>query len=275
MVRLETLQFHQPVTDPQRQLLSTLLGALASVHAQETVAAAQVIFASYSARDAASIGEAFSHLLPDRRALAKRHPRFAKRSSRREAKVVPVVEAVLSALSADPLTLLLQVDLTVATLDWKAVGERLRGWAQRGELHAEALMGGAAALRGARHRPDVQNVEQLEGVLADGNDQARRLALEVLILAAEVVGGWTPERLQRLQMFRADPSILVASAAQFTLPEQERAEAAMRSPPSLAGGLSFPVPLAEVDRRSHNGIQTLNGPGNGTPGNTVSVRTFG
>ena len=32
---------------------------------------------------------------------------------------------------------------------------------------------------------------------------------------------WTPERLERLRTYRADPSVLVASAAQFTLPAAE------------------------------------------------------
>ena len=68
----------------------------------------------------------------------------------------------------------------------------------------------------------MHEVERLERLLFPGNELARRLALEALILGAEANGGWTSERMKRLQTFRLDGSILVASAAQFTLPEQER-----------------------------------------------------
>lgn len=224
LVRVETLHHQRPVTDPQRRLLGTLLGSLASPHEQETAAAARVIFASYSARDAGAIGEAFTRLLPDRRALrgAVLALQAAASGSRRRA--APIAEAVLGALAADPLTLPLQVSLATAALDWDVLGERLTRWAEGSELHAEALMSAVNALRAARHRPDVQEVEVLEQALADGPEGARRLALEALILAAETAGGWTPERLGRLRAYRANSSLLVASTAQFVLPEQELAE---------------------------------------------------
>ncbi len=223
VVRVETLRHQQPVTDPERRLLGTLLASLSSPHGQETAAAAGVIFASYSARDAGAIGDAFTRLLPGRRALrtAVHALQAAASGSRRRA--VPITEAVLVVLGADPLTLPLQIGLATATLDWDALGKRLGRWAEGGELHAEALMAGVTAIRAARCRTDVQEVEVLEQALAGGPKEATRLALEALVLAAEAAGGWTPGRLERLRKYRADPSVLVASTAQFVLPEQELA----------------------------------------------------
>ncbi|WP_407541665.1 hypothetical protein Q0M94_19440 (plasmid) [Deinococcus radiomollis] len=41
---------------------------------------------------------------------------------------------------------------------------------------------------------------------------------------------WTPARLVRLREYRADPSALVASAAQFTLPDAELQVTGERQP---------------------------------------------
>ena len=73
------------------------------------------------------------------------------------------------------------------------------------------------AILSARQRTDVHQVELLERRLAGASAEGRRLALAALVLGAQAAGGWTPERLQRLRGYREDASVLVASAAQFTL----------------------------------------------------------
>ncbi|MFB9994765.1 hypothetical protein ACFFLM_22685 [Deinococcus oregonensis] len=224
MVRLEALRSHAAVTDPERQLLGVLLGAMASPHAEEAQAAARVVFASSSGRDAPVLAATFSELLPQRRALAEATHALQQAASTAPHKAAPIVEAVLDALAADPLTLHLQVRLAVATLDWPGLAARLLRWAENGQLHPEALMDAVNAVLGAGRRTDLSQIHLLEGLLAGGPPETRRIALAALIVAAQAPGTWTTERLERLRAYRADPSVLVASAAQFTLPAAELAE---------------------------------------------------
>jgi hypothetical protein len=92
-----------------------------------------------------------------------------------------------------------------------------------GGLHADSLCAGMEALSNPSH---VQHstpaaLDTLEGELSrSGNEQVRRLALAALQQAAEH-GGWTTERLARLNAYRTDTSPLVAAAAQFTFPATE------------------------------------------------------
>ncbi len=221
VVRLETLRAQTGLTDPERRLLGVLLERLASPHREEAQAAARLVFASYTGRDAPAVAAAFSGLLPQRRALVGAVRALQVAASASRLKAVPLVQAILAVLATDPLTLTLQVRLAVSTLAWTDLAEKLMGWAVTGQLHADALTEGVNAIAGAQERTDAGEVETLERRLVSGPPEARRLALAALVLAAEAPGQWTPERRARLSGFRADPSVLVASAAQFTLPDAE------------------------------------------------------
>ncbi|WP_407569640.1 hypothetical protein [Deinococcus altitudinis] len=227
LVRLETLQAQTHaqggVNDPDRRLLGVLLQSLASPHAEEAQAAARLVFASYTGRDAPAVSAALSGLLPQRRALVGAVDALQAAASASRLKGAPFVRAILTVLASDPLTLPLQVRLAVSTLSWTELAERLLGWASGGQLHPDALTAAVNAMTGARHRTDVTEVETLERLLAAGPPEARRLALAALVLAAQAPGTWTPERLARLRGYRADPSVLVAGAAAFTLPDAELA----------------------------------------------------
>ena len=221
LVRLGTLRSQTGVADPDRRLLGVLLKGLASPYAEEVQASARLVFASYTGRDAPAVAAAFSELLLWRRALVGAVNGFQAAASAARLKAVPLVQAILTALATDPLTLHLQVRLAVSTLGWTELGELLLGWAVGGQLHADALTEAVNAVMGARKRTDASEVETLERLLAAGPPEARRLALAALVLGAQAPGTWTPERLARLRKYRADPSVLVASAAQFTLPDAE------------------------------------------------------
>ncbi|THF67828.1 hypothetical protein E7T06_19110 [Deinococcus sp. Arct2-2] len=221
VVRLETLRFHAAVTDPERQILGVLLGAMASPHAEEAQAAARVVFASYSGRDAPALAAAFSALLPQRRALVQATVALQGAASAAPHKAASIVRAVLDALAADPLTLHLQVRLAVATLGWPDLAARLLRWAEADQLHPEVLMDAVNAVLGAGARTDLSQIHVLEELLAGGPPETRRIALAALTVAAQAPGAWTPQRLERLRTYRADAAVLVASAAQFTLPAAE------------------------------------------------------
>lgn len=94
--------------------------------------------------------------------------------------------------------------------------------AASGELHAGTLSATVQALQHARSRSDGEGLERLEAVpAASGEGRLRRLAVAALTAAARRQGGWSPERLERLRAYRRDRSLLVASAAQFTFPDEE------------------------------------------------------
>ena len=115
----------------------------------------------------------------------------------------------------------LQVELAVQTLDWSELAQKFQSWSQADLLYPEPLMAAVHAIANAETRTDAADIEQLEMGLMGVQQETRRLALAALTFVATLYGGWTPERLNRLYAFRKDPALLVASAAQFTLPEAE------------------------------------------------------
>jgi hypothetical protein len=108
----------------------------------------------------------------------------------------------------------------LAPAELLALLERLD--ANRG-LHADSLCAGMEALSNPSHvqYSTPAGLDTLERELSRSeNEQIRRLALAALRQAAEH-GGWTGERLARLNAYRTDASPLVAAAAQFTFPVTE------------------------------------------------------
>ena len=94
--------------------------------------------------------------------------------------------------------------------------------ADRGELRGEALHDVDLYFCLAARRPDGAGLDLLEGRLATHPDEhLRRLALAALVARSGTGMGWDPSGLARLRAFRVDPSTLVASEAQFTLPAAE------------------------------------------------------
>lgn len=137
---------------------------------------------------------------------------------------------MIAALEPDPLTVTLRIELAVDALPWEELASMLTRLAESGGLHCEALMTVVQGVEAvARHRlsgparlTDAQEVGVLESVLASSQDEKlRRIALAALVALGNSPTGWTGERLERLRTYRADPSPLVASAAQFTLPSEE------------------------------------------------------
>jgi hypothetical protein len=78
-----------------------------------------------------------------------------------------------------------------------------------------------AALRASRRRADAAELATFEQSLArEADARLGRVALAALVVLAP--RGWDTERLARLQLYRADAAVLVAAAAQFTFPPDER-----------------------------------------------------
>lgn len=219
----------QPLADRDEALLAPLLDALASPLPDECRAAAGAVFATYAGRRSARVGEAAAGLRANRLAVSVLVAQLQQWAAWRRDRSGPTVEAVLHALSPDPALAGLCAELAASALPAAA----LPAWFGQavGTLHTGSLPRAVASLEAPRGlRPE--EVEAVEAALAPaGDERLRRLALAALrAQAGSLRLGWTTERLARLEAFRADPSPLVAEAAQFTFPPGETGPA--RRPPS-------------------------------------------
>ena len=220
-VRLDTLgrSATLPLPDRERVLLEPLLGALASRLPDEVRAAAEAIFATYVGRDAPLIGRAAAVILSNRRALVILIEALEDRLAWDRGTLLPTVRVVLDVLAKDRQTATLRAGLAMIALPWAEAHTELAGLAARGELHADALhkaMGELPSL--TRRRTDELGLLEVALSAAD-NEVLRRLALAALASRADS-HGWDDELRARLEVYRADPSLLVASAAEFTLPPE-------------------------------------------------------
>ncbi len=223
----------EPLADRDEVLLDPLLGALASPLPDECRAAAGAVFATYAGRRAARVGEVAAVLRANRVAISMLVAQVRGQAHWNRNQHAATVEAVLEALSPDPVLAGLCAELAVSALP-AAV---LPVWLNEnvGTLHGGALPRAIAVLEAPRGL-EPGELEAIETALAvAGDERLRRLALAVLHGLARF--GWTAERLARLETFRADPSPLVAEAAQFIFP------------PGEAGAVSGPPPRRRLRRR--------------------------
>lgn len=229
-VRLDTLErcVSLPLSDTDRVMLPRLLDLLASSLPDESASAARAVFAMYAGnteQDAVTIGEAIAPIRSNRRALATILAALQSSLIGNRSRLRATVRAVLEALRHDALTVRHRAKLAISGLPWEETAAYLSQLAATNELHAEALMGAVQAIEGSATRANQDassSLSTLETILANSADERlRRLALAALLAQATGAAGWTGELRARLEIYRSDPSPLVAAAAQFTFPPPE------------------------------------------------------
>ncbi len=223
-VRLDTLwRLDQlPLADTEQVLAASLAASLGSGLPDEYEAAANAILAMYVGRDAPLVGKAVESIMANRRALATMRDVLQAIIPQKRTQLLPTVRAVLAVLAGDPLTASMRAELAIMALPWDEVMALLCDLAARGELHSEALMLAVVAMDDAAQRPDAGGLARLEAAFRHSEDERlRRLGLAALEALGESRLGWNAERLALLQTYRADPSWLVAAAAQFVFPPVE------------------------------------------------------
>jgi len=223
-VRLDTLQrcTTLPITDPDRVLLPPLFQACGSPLPDERTAAARAVFATYAGRHAGLVGDTVRQLLPNRRALVSMVRALQAILPWYRGHMLPTARAVLTVLRRDPLTAVLQVEVAVSALLWNETLDLLRHWAATDVLHADIVTTAVSAIQASAQRATPDDLAAVETRLrGEADPRLRRIALAALIAQAQAPRGWDTERLARLQSYRADPTPLVAAAAQFTLPLDE------------------------------------------------------
>jgi hypothetical protein len=218
-----------PGADEGQALLSRLLATMASDDEEICGTTANALFGTCVASDAPLIRHAIQQLLPQRRALLTIVQVLAKELPANRRQILPVVRAMIEALAVDPLTIGLRIQLAIISLPWDEVATMLENAAAAEELHADALKQACNRLNrvvgryGSSGRPDIKEMVRLEERLATSHDERlRRVALAALVVHTEAEKDWNESRRARLQIYRADSSLLVAAAAQFTLlPQRE------------------------------------------------------
>jgi hypothetical protein len=221
-VRVQVLDrcAHLPVADTEGVLLPRIVVALSSPLPQEVEAAAPALFAVATPQGVDSLGRAVEGLLTNPRSLQVVVQELSRRLSW-DLHLTPVALRVLEVLAADALTSGLQVELAVEALGPEELSSFLARLASGGGLHADALGVAAQKLEGSVRYAEPEDLQRLEANLGTSeHEHLRRLGLAALVAAAGNQG-WTEDKVERLNAYRADVSLLVASAARFTFPVSE------------------------------------------------------
>ena len=230
-----------PIADPDRILLPGLLTRLASPLPDERAASARAVFATYgtSPRDAEAVGQAIETIRANRPALltALNALQTALRGEGCK-RLLPAVRAVLAALETDKHTTRLRAELVIAGLPWPDVTTYFSHLVEMNALDAETLMASVRAIEAsvaprfssvlaaflaggtretdARRQAAQDGLSELQTILGASDDERlRRLALAATVAQGSGTFGWTESLRARVEAYRNDPSVLVASAAQF------------------------------------------------------------
>ncbi len=208
----------QPVPDPRRGLLATMLSKLASAIPDERAAGLSAALAGAADADAPAFAAAFTRLRPRRRELAASVTNFAAATRTLGARLLEVRSAVLAAVEADPAVVSLQVRLAAARFAAEPYARWVLKLVGTAWWHTATQTAAFDAL--CETGQPAEELERAEVVWATSSDPAVRwLALRVLAWSASAQG-WSDDRRERLRRYQQDPSPLVADEAALTFPPE-------------------------------------------------------
>lgn len=219
LVRLEVLRrcLSLPFADSARQLQQPLLRrALHSPLPDESVAAAQAFFATYSGREPHIVAGAVEQILPNRQILQTFIHTLQNQAEWQGSQLLPVVESVLEMLAVDPLVSWLRLQLAIATLPTQELIDFLKQTIPT--LIPETLWLVAQSMKQRTHRHDLQDLIAIETALSEQSDyRLRHLGLAALEAQVQI-SGWTDLQRSRLTHYQADPNPTISTVAQFIFP---------------------------------------------------------
>lgn len=215
------------IVDTHHVMLTSLSACLSSDVIDEMHFAARAILGLYGAQMPSPLGAVTETLLAKRQALDILVQALEELLTAQPGTLRAALDATLSALVHDPLTIEMRVRLAATGLGGLELAEFFEQVA--GELHPVALVEGIGIVSRKKNRdspftpgddsPDTTALLELESRLAPSSDERlRRLALAALVAQSEGPLGWSDELRARLELYRADTSTLVAGAAAFTFP---------------------------------------------------------
>lgn len=209
-----------PVRDTEQILLSQLLKSLNSSNLDEIAAAAQAIFTTY--QDANAITATIEQIIPQRQSLNIALTSLNNRLSFAARELLPIVRGIISVLARDSVTIVWQIQLAVRCFPWSELAQFLTELDQQPGLNCDALTTAVNSILACGNRTDFPQIDLFETALAESqSEQLRRVALAALIVQTQSLG-WNQARLEKLQDYRQDPSLLVAAAAQFVFPPSDK-----------------------------------------------------
>jgi hypothetical protein len=228
-VRSQTMQRCEflPVNDQQKHLVQPLLNAMNSDIPNQITIATRAFFSTYTGTDTEIIRQTFGQLLSNRQALHQAVQAFLDLSDHNKQKQFQdCARAILTALKPDVLTLHLQTKIALLCLSHNEIADFMISLETRQQLHSDVYHVAINILNEGQNVQVTRSLAILEQRWREHpNEILRRLSLEVLLLSASNQyrnnAQWTPEKLALLELYRADRSSLVASAAQFTFPVLE------------------------------------------------------
>ncbi len=204
------------------RVASSVTAAQTRAEYDEALAFAEAFFGVCTPEDWNAATRVVWALMPHRRLLKEAIRSLNDAPRLRERHLLPIVQVALVELAKDPLTARLQIDLAVGRLPADELYTFFTKLARGNGLHADSLAYAAQKLEGVRKRSDAAKFEALEPKLGSSRDERlRRLGFAILQSRAGSLGEWNEALLERLRVYRADRSVLVALAAQFTNPDTD------------------------------------------------------
>jgi hypothetical protein len=213
------------ITDSEHYLLPQLKTCLSSENQDEFIDASWAIIALYAGKDPEVLSDCLKVIIDKPRNLHSYIDQLRAHFSRHNEPYLQDTLLLCKSMKPDPKTIELQLSLAGTVLSWKEFGQMIVELEQANQLHFDAMQTASKYLSQTARASQTSELEELELELKSKKaENLRRLALAALIGIANS-SGWTDERLARLKEFRLDPSLLVSSAALFTLPAKEFARA--------------------------------------------------
>lgn len=224
--RIDLLQraAHLPIRDGERPFLRACLRLWASRYPDERAAATDAALVRATETDVALLAARFAEIAPQRQALATCLGQLTSALARRSSVHEALAQGVLGALRPDPLLTpqVLRLAAALRPTDGPGLVELLGALVKEGRLHAAALEAARSALVGLTLNA-LQRAALQRSLAAHADERLRWLSLAVLVASAAAGQGWSQERRDRLQRLQADPSPLVAGAAQQVFPPEAAA----------------------------------------------------
>ena len=180
----------------------------------EATFALNAVIARMSPQEIDAVVSAIAALLPRRRRLQTLANALAQRLGPYTSSTIRAVAGgVLEHLRGDAHALPLYVMLGARLWDWDDLAKAIVDLAARDLLYFEVMEALLAAVRGSVH---ASLLDDRLGKHAD--PRVRRLGLAALVAASLPKDGWSASRRARLEVYRADPSPMVAGPAHFVIP---------------------------------------------------------
>lgn len=203
-----------PLRDGDRALFGRLLAHLGTKDEVEATFALNAVIARMSPQEIDAVVSAIAALLPRRRRLQTLANALAQRLGPYTSSTIRAVAGgVLEHLRGDAHALPLYVMLGARLWDWDDLAKAIVDLAARDLLYFEVMEALLAAVRGSVH---ASLLDDRLGKHAD--PRVRRLGLAALVAASLPKDGWSASRRARLEVYRADPSPMVAGPAHFVIP---------------------------------------------------------